>query len=596
MIVVDFETQAIEDGTGKAPAPVGVAIWEESKEPRYLAWGHPTGNNSSFEEGKRALAAVWERPLLFHNAKFDCSVAEQHMGLPWPKQFDDTMYQIYLENPHAENVSLKPSSERYLGMAPEERDAIVDYVVAQGWTKSKAKAGAFIARCPAGLVAPYAIGDVKRTGLLHNYLYPILEKRQLLTPYQRELKLVPVLAEAERVGVRLDTGRLEADCQFYLGEFDKVAQRIFASLGREFDLDKPAELVRALIDSGAAESLPLTPTGRPSTAKQALDGSIKDPELKKLIRYRSALKTLLGTFMGPWLELSNHDRHLHPSWNSVRGDMYGTRTGRLSCSHPNLQNVPTEFDGLDIDGLALLPFMRRYILPDEGHILVAADYNGQEMRLLAHFAEGLAAEIYRNDPRADFHQIARDILHEVAGLDLKRKLVKIVGFSLIYGSGANALSELLGLPKNEAVEIRNHYLRSIPGLDKFLDDVSSRSGVKTWGGRWIPKEQSRYNTQTGRHMDFGYKLANHLIQGSAADQTKQSIIDFHNVKSGDSRFLMTVHDENVISVLAEPEAIKREVGKLKDSMEGLSGFDVPFIAEIETGHNWYDLTPYSLEL
>jgi DNA polymerase-1 len=225
--------------------------------------------------------------------------------------------------------------------------------------------------------------------------------------------------------------------------------------------------------------------------------------------------------------------------------------------------------------------MRQYVLPDEGEVIVAADYNGQEMRLLAHFAEGRAAEIYRTDKHADFHSIARDILHEEAGLDLKRKLVKIVGFSLIYGAGVDNLAKQLGLSYEQAKSIRSHYLRSIPGLKEFIDDVTVRPGVRTWGGRWIPKDKVE-----GKDWDFGYKLANHLIQGSAADQTKQSIIDYHEMNPT-GRFLMTVHDENVIS--SSTKDLRENMDKLKSAMEGLSGFDVPFVSQIEVGLNWHDI-------
>jgi DNA polymerase I-like protein with 3'-5' exonuclease and polymerase domains len=284
--------------------------------------------------------------------------------------------------------------------------------------------------------------------------------------------------------------------------------------------------------------------------------------------------------------MSAADGHLHPSWNQVRGDEYGTRTGRLSCSAPNLQNVPTEFENIDILGYPPMVFMRRYILPDEGQIIIAADYNGQEMRLLAHFAEGRAAEIYRNDPRADFHEIARTILHDEAGLDLKRKLVKIVGFSLIYGAGVPNLSGQLNMSDLGLVRrIRDNYLRSIPGLKTFLEDVTSRPGVRTWGGRWIPVDKPE-----GSNWDFSYKLPNHLIQGSAADQTKESIIVYDNT-GAPGRFLMTVHDENVIS--SKPEDLAENIHALKHSMESLPGFDVPFIAEVETGLNWHNLEQYN---
>jgi DNA polymerase I-like protein with 3'-5' exonuclease and polymerase domains len=230
--------------------------------------------------------------------------------------------------------------------------------------------------------------------------------------------------------------------------------------------------------------------------------------------------------------------------------------------------------------------MRVYILPEEGEVLVAADYNGQEMRILAHFAEGKAAEIYNNDPRADFHEVAARLVQEVAHLSIKRKQAKITGFSLIYGAGVSALSIQLGVPMEEGRKIKAGYLKAMVGLSDFQRSVENRSQVKTWGGRIIPVQEPKKNAD-GSVWTFNYKLVNHLIQGTAADQTKQSIIEYH--KSNQGRFLMTVHDENVISI--KPELLLGECITLAQAMEGLPNFDVPFIVEIEQGHNWHEMEP-----
>lgn len=591
-VTVDFETEAIQDGTGKSPKPVGLAMWIPGEEPKYMAWGHPEGNNCQEYEAKQELHKLYERagndaPILFHHGKFDMGVAYEHWGFPMlcSDQWRDTMYEIYLHNPLAKSVSLKPSAHSLLGMPPDEQDAVADYVLAKGFTRKRSEAGAYISKVPAQIVGPYGIGDVVRTRLLHDHLYPEIVERQWEGAYRRERKLAPILINMEKKGVRINRVKLEYDYRLYSIYFDQITEFIQQRLGRRFNVDSGAELAKALVESGLASNLKRTPTGRLSTARDALEAAVHDPQLLSALRYRGALKTLLSTFMGPWLEMSQFDGYLHPSWNQVRGDEYGTRTGRLSCSAPNLQNVPTEFDFLDLLGYPPLVFMRRYILPDEGQIIVAADYNGQEMRLLAHFAEGRAAQIYRDNPRADFHEIAKNILHDEAGMDLKRKLVKIVGFSLIYGAGVDNLAGQLGMSDREEVRrIRNLYLRSIPGLKEFIDDVTSRPGVRTWGGRWIPVDRPE-----GTNWDFSYKLANHLIQGSAADQTKQSIIDYHE-SGATGRFLMTVHDEDVIT--STPEDLKENIQLLKQSMENQPGFDVPFIAEVETGPNWHDLEKY----
>jgi DNA polymerase-1 len=580
---IDFETEEIVDGSGVPPKPVGVALWAPGEGPKYMAWGHPEGNNCQEYEAKQEVARLWDRGVLFHHGKFDIGVAKEHWEFPIPKLWDDTMYQIYLHNPLARTVSLKPSAETILGIPPEERDAVVDYVLAKGWTRKKDKAGAFISKCPVSLIAPYAIGDVTRTRGIHDVLREEIIEKNWEAAYQREIQLAPILMDMERRGVRIDRVKLWLDIQQYEVWQQQATDFIYGILGNGFNIDSPTQLGQALLESGVVDRnrLARTPTGKISIARTSLEAAVQDPQLLLALRYRGALKTLLGTFMKPWYALSAYDGHLHPSWNQVRGDDYGTRTGRLSCSHPNLQNVVTEFEDMDWLGMPPLVFMRRYILPDEGHVLVGADYNGQEMRLLAHFAEGRAAEIYRDNPRADFHEIAKAILHDEAGLDFPRKKIKIVGFSLIYGAGVANLADQLGSDYATAKSLRDNYLRAIPGLKNFIDDVTSRPGVRTWGGRWIPVDKPE-----GTNWDFSYKLPNHLIQGSAADQTKQSMIEFSHT-GATSRMLMTVHDENVTS--SPIDDVVRNAEALRASMEELPNFDVPFLVEVETGHDWHNM-------
>ena len=172
-------------------------------------------------------------------------------------------------------------------------------------------------------------------------------------------------------------------------------------------------------------------------------------------------------------------------------------------------------------------------------------------------------------------------------MDLKRKQAKITGFSLIYGAGVPALAAQLGVPGHEASQIKRAYLKTMVGLADFQQSVSMRSEVKTWGGRIIPVQPPKYN-EDGSVWTFNYKLVNHLIQGTAADQTKESIIRHDEDPNKVGRFLMTVHDENVHSV--KLENLLAGAIAMAQSMEGLEGFDVPFIVELEYGPNWHDLT------
>ena len=587
---IDFETEAIERRPHYPPKPVGVSIWHpESETPLYYSWGHPSGNNSTFEEARTKLIQAWHHEMLFHNGKFDVDVAMSHFELPAPRDplaVHDTLFLNYLHDPHAETLSLKPSAERILGIAPTEKDDLDRWLVAHGF-----KPGRDICKAPGDLVEPYANGDVIRTRALLVHLLDAINKAGMLPAYRREQKLVPILIANETDGVRIDLNRLEQDTE----KFEKVMHNLNIHIQTKIgacNLDSSAELAKALLSSGYCreDDFLRTPTGKLSTAKASMNQAVKDPVLRELLGYRGHLKTLLTTFMRPWLELQTGGT-IHPEFNQVRGDVYGTRTGRLSSSNPNLQNVPTEFKSGTPDGLPPLPFMRQYILPDEGDVLVSLDFASQEFRIAAHFAEGRAAEIYRNDPRADFHAEVKKLILADAGLDLDRKLVKITGFSLLYGSGINALAELLQVDRATASQIRTHYFQALPGMKQLMDDVTARGRqglpVKTWGGRLIYAEPPKL--VKGQHWSFEYKLVNYLIQGSAADQTKEAIT-IAGYKTPNRRFLATVHDENVYSI--NPLHLAEEIAEVREAMENQPGWDVPWKTTVEVGPNWHDMKEY----
>ena len=590
MHTIDFETEAIEPYPKYPPKPVGVSIWYDgAEEPIYMAWGHPSENNCTVEEGREALSRIWFDEILFHNARFDTEVADVHLGLPYPNdptRVHDTMFLLYLQDPQAETLSLKPSAHRILNIAPEEQEELRKYLANKGFGGKEW--GAHISKAPGGIVGRYAKGDTFRTRKLFEHLYPKICEAGMLPAYRREQRLAPILNQNERDGIRVDLEKLIRDLERY-EHFYKVATDRLVELVGKCNPDSTAELAQALIKSGRAaeDDFKRTPTGKLSTAKGSIDLAVKDPDTRQILAYRGQLKTLLTTFMRPWAGMASNGR-LHPQFNQVRGDTYGTRTGRLSSSNPNFQNVPTEPKGQPPEGLPALPFIRQYVLPDEGHVLVSADFHSQEFRIAAHYAEGRAAEIYRADPAADFHLKVAEILRSDAGLTLPRKAVKITGFSLIYGSGVKSLAEQLGVDQGTAGKIRKHYFEVLPGLQELMNDVSARGHrgqpVRTWGGRVIYAEKGKL--VNGQQWTFEYKLLNYLIQGSAADQTKEAI-NTTGYKTSTRRFLATVHDENVFSV--EKEHLAINIQEIRAAMEEQPNWDIPWRVEVKTGENWHDI-------
>ena len=582
-VAVDFETHAI-DGNPilNPPAPVGVAIQYPGKAPDYM----PMSNKSI-----GILTDLWAsgQPMVFHNAPFDLSVARTHLNLPFPKweNIHDTMFLCYLADPYAESLSLKPSAERYLDIPPVEQDALRDWIVANVPGATVKNFGAHISKAPFEIVSPYAKADVIDTLKLWEYLHPQYGGEA----YDRERQLMPILVAATVRGVRLARGQVEQALGVLEQAHTQCGTAIGAYLGvAGLNVSSGPQLAQALSDADAVTGWDLTPKGARSTAKDSMIKYIKDPILLHHLRYYNTLKTYLGTFLEPWYEMSKMDGRLHPGWNQIRsteGQRRGTRTGRLSSDRPNFQNPPNPA-GLTIpEGLPEIPDLRNYILPEEGHVWIKRDWSAQEIRILAHFEDGDLAAAFRANPRLDPHAMAKKLIYEITGRDYERKFVKETGFGMIYGMGGPGLAKKINKPESYAREIQSAYLLAMPGVKKMQKGTKARGyagkPIRTWGGREYYTEPPKMID--GTYRTFEYKLLNYLIQGSAGDQCKQSIIDWDAGK-GSAVFMATVHDE--INTSVPEDKVKENMGWLQATMEQ-DYFDVPMLSDGFVGPSWGEL-------
>jgi DNA polymerase-1 len=547
---------------------------------------------------------------LAHNAAFEAAILRDYFDYV-PKdslKVHDTMFLLYLTNPYAMSFSLKPSAERELGLPPDEQTDLNNWILRNVPEAKVSNVGAYISRAPVDMVAPYACGDTDRTFLLWEKLHPRMMDMGMLDAYRREQKLMPILAEGTRRGVRLDMERLGDDIEVYTQAMKMAEEYVHGRLG-DFNIDSDRELADALDKAGMVTDWVLTPTGKRSTARKNLVGRVKDPDLLHYMAYRGVLSTCLGTFAGPWLQQAlNEEGRLHPSWNQTRGekgadgDMSGTKTGRMSCKAPNLQNPPNDFEGLEIParvaaylgqeqastGRIIHPVMhmRQYLLPEEGHTWVKRDFSAQEMRVMSHYAEGSLFEAFKVDKYTDPHQAVMDIIKRTTGLDMIRKHVKIIGFGIMYGMGVDKLAASMGVTKDEGDKLRNAYYAALPEIRELSLDTRNRGKrgdfIRTWGGRV-------YYREPNPDRDLSYKLLNFLIQGSSADQTKQSIIDYDKERAPDELMLAAVHDELNASV--PTENVVAGMARMRGAMDK-DRFDVPFCSEGYAGPNWADITKF----
>lgn len=613
-VVIDFETESIEDRPAYPPVPVGVSIQEPGRKAKYFAWGHVTGgNNCKKADAVRALKTVWKLNKLFWNAKFDVEVAMVHMGMPEPdwSTVHEGMFLLYLHDPHAPDLKLKPSSERLLGMAPEERDDVKEWLwdhrkqlkAEYDITFSRADSGKntwarYICFAPGDVVGPYANSDCDRTYKLFRFLWEDVSSRGMIPAYERERQCLPIFLRNEMEGIRVDLTRLRKDVPMYQQALEDADKWLRKRLKADISFDNDADVAEALSNAGIVDDdqWEYTPTGKRSVSKKTLrPEQYNDAKVASVFGYRNRLSTCLKMFMLPWLRQAEaRGGVISTNWNQVRQPGGGTRTGRPSTNNPNFLNISKTWDDKD-DGythpaflkLPELPLVRVYILPDKGCVFGHRDFNGQELRILGHYEDGALLEAYREDPLMDVHAFVKGLILDITGLDYHRTQVKITNFRRIYGGGAPATASALNVSIEDAKRLLAAHGKALPGIKDLNAEIKAMVArgepIVTWGGREYYVEPPKFDQRFGRHMTYEYKLLNYLIQGSAADITKQALINYDQHPKRRGRFLVTVYDEINASM---PEKIwKQEMAILRDCMESIE-LDVPLLSEAKVGPSW----------
>jgi DNA polymerase-1 len=268
---------------------------------------------------------------------------------------------------------------------------------------------------------------------------------------------------------------------------------------------------------------------------------------------------------------------VHPTFHQT-----GTSTGRLSCSNPNLQNIPIRTEvGRQI---------RKAFVAPEGHVLLSADYSQIELRVLAHITgdEALIGDFRKGE---DIHSRTAERIFgkprpEITVED--RRTAKTVNFGITYGISAHGLSEALKIPREEAAVIIGEYDRSYPRVrewqERVIEEAVSRGYVTTLMGR----RRYLYESEARSRRGFNERMfINAPIQGTAADLIKKAMIDIHRDLEGSGAcLLLQIHDELLLEVPeSEIEAVRERV---KSRMEGALELSVPLVAEIGTGQNWLE--------
>jgi len=516
---------------------------------------------------------------IFHNAMYDVTWIKA-MGLNINGRIIDTMIAGSLINENRFSYTLDSMGKEYVGFGKNEtnlKDAAKD------WNIDPKKD---MWRLPAMEVGTYAEKDAELTLKLWQRLQQELTSQDLWTVFTLETDLFPCLIDMKFKGVRVNMQRA-SDIKEELIKKEKLAlQNIKKQVGFDVEIWAAASCAKAF----DKVKLPYDKTdkGNPSFTKNFL--ATHPHPLAKSITQARELNKAHTTFIDTIIRYEHRGR-IHADINQIRSDQGGTVTGRFSYSNPNLQQVPARNKDLG-------PMIRSIFIPEEKCDWGCFDYSQQEPRILVHYASldnfrsvDTIIESYKNAD-ADFHQAVADMAN------IERKQAKTINLGLMYGMGKNKLMAELGLQVEAAERLIKKYHENAPFVKQLMDSVSRRaqdSGrIRTIGGRvchfdlWepttfgvyksLPHAQALREYGPGIKRAFTYKALNKLIQGSAADMTKTSMLALY--KEGIVPHIQ-IHDELDISV-QNPE----QASKIIEIMEAAVDLQVPNKVDYEKGKNW----------
>ena len=537
---------------------------------------------------------------VFHNAMYDVCWIRSAIGHMPQGQLLDTMIAASVIDETRMRYSLDAISKDYL------KESKYKYDLAE---KSLAECGikdpmSNMHKLPYSLVKDYAEQDVNLTLKLWNLFEKKLDEvlytkdnedgskelKSCRKIFELETKLFPCLVDMRFKGVRFDLEKSQNIKLNLIKREEALIKKIKDLTGVEVEIMAARSIAKAFDKL----KLPYDRTAKsnePSFTKNFLQNH--PHELPKAIAEARELNKAHSTFIDSITKHAVNGR-IHADINQIRSDAGGTVTGRFSMSNPNLQQIPARHPELG-------PMIRSIFIPEEKHVWGSFDYSQQEPRILVHYAklqnlEGVdeIVDAY-NAGDADFHQVVADM----AGIE--RKQAKTINLGLMYGMGKNKLMAELGLMKESAEKLIRQYHSKAPFVKQLMDNVSrkanDRGKIRTLGGRachfdlWqpvqfgvfkpLPLEQARKEYDEPLKRAFTYKALNKLIQGSAADMTKKSMVALY--KNGIIPHIQ-IHDEVDISIESQKQA-----ENIIEIMESAVELKVPNKVDYEKGANWGEI-------
>ena len=590
-IAIDLETKdpdLIKKGSGSVIGNgevIGIAVATKHYK-GYFPIAHEGGGNMNRSRVLSWFKDVLEAPStkIFHNAMYDvCWI--RSMGFKINGDIVCTMIAAAVTDENRFRYDLNSLSWHYLGYGKNE--AALAEAASEWGIDPKAE----MYKLPAMHVGSYAERDAEVTFGLWQEMKKEIISQDLEDIFDLETELFPCLVDMRFKGVRVDIEKAHA----MKTEFKKAEQDLLNKIKGETNIDTQIWAARSIanvFDVLRLEYPRTEKTEAPSFTKNFLQEH-KHPVVNMIAKAREINKAHT-TFIDSILRYE-HKGRIHAEINQLRSQTGGTVTGRFSYQNPNLQQIPARNKDLG-------PKIRSLFIPEEGCKWGVFDYSQQEPRLVVHYAALYklpsvydVVEAYQNDPNADFHKTVADMAQ------IPRSQAKTINLGLFYGMGKTKLKAELGVTKENAAELFNTYHGNVPFVKHLMDKASNRAQdrgqIRTLLGRlcrfhlWepnqfgmhkaLPHEEALKEHGPGIKRAYTYKALNKLIQGSAADMTKKSMLELY--KEGIIPHIQ-IHDELDLSIENDNEA-----KKIIEIMEQAVTLEVPNKVDYEHGDNWGEI-------
>lgn len=552
---------------------VGLSFSVDEKKAFYVA---VPGNREEAQKIVNIFKPLYENPEILkigQNLKYDLEVLHNY-GVSLAGPMFDTMIAHYLIQPE-----LRHNMDYMAETLLHYRTIHIEELIGERGRNQRNMRDLKPAE-----VYEYAAEDADITLRLYNVLLPKLKEcgaEQLF--YEIEMPLMPVLAEMELNGIRIDTDSLAETSSILTSRMRQLETQIYEAAGEEFNIASPKQVGEILFGKMKIVDKPKkTKTGQYVTSEEVLQQlRHKNPIVDDILAHRG-LKKLLGTYVDALPKLINRRTgHIHTSFNQAV-----TSTGRLSSSDPNLQNIPVRGeDGKEI---------RRCFIPEEGCLFFSADYSQIELRVMAHLSgDENMAEAFRLGHDIHAATAAKIYKEDIADVTRdQRTKAKRANFGIIYGITVFGLAERLDISRAEAAQLIDGYFASFPKVAQYMEQSKETARAKGYAETFFHRR--RYlpdiNSHNATVRNFAERNAiNAPIQGSAADIIKIAMVRISRRFKAEgikSKMILQVHDELNFSVIPEEkEKVQRIV---LEEMQNAYPLNVPLVADCGWGANWLE--------